>query len=75
MILGLVLLCTAVLGGASPSPPRLRLSFQGKCTWQAGGPSSGWTGKGPSAGRGHRVGCRPVYLLTRLGLGALSSHL
>ncbi|XP_006909186.1 semaphorin-3B isoform X1 [Pteropus alecto] len=28
MILGLVLLYTAVLGGASPSPPRLRLSFQ-----------------------------------------------
>lgn len=52
MILGLVLLCTAVLGGASPSPPRLRLSFRGKCTWQAGEPSSGWTGKGPSAGRG-----------------------
>lgn len=28
MIPGLVLLWTAVLGGASPSPPRLRLSFQ-----------------------------------------------
>ncbi|XP_054450687.1 semaphorin-3B isoform X1 [Pteronotus mesoamericanus] len=28
MILGLALLCTAVLGGAAPSPPRLRLSFQ-----------------------------------------------
>lgn len=36
MIAALVLLWTAVLGAASPSPPRLRFSFQGRCTWRAG---------------------------------------
>lgn len=62
MIPGLALLWAAVLGDASPSPPRLRLSFQGRCTWQAGGLSSGWAGEGPSVGRGHCVCCCPVPL-------------
>lgn len=39
--LGLALLWTAVLGGTAPSPPRLRLSFQGKRIWQVGVPAQG----------------------------------
>lgn len=76
MIPGLVLLWTAVLGGASPSPPRLRLSFQGRRTWYAGKPSSGWAGKGPNVGRGHCICCYTcVYHLTQFGLRTLSGHL
>lgn len=37
MIPGLALLWAAGLGDAAPNLPRLRLSFQGRCTWQIEG--------------------------------------
>lgn len=39
MIPGLALLWVAGLGDAAPNLPRLRLSFQGRCTWQMEGPA------------------------------------
>lgn len=59
MILGLALLWAAGLGGAVPSPPRLRLSFEGRCTWQAGGLSAG--GRRGGHGRGS-LGCVALCL-------------
>lgn len=39
MIPGLALLWVAGLGDTAPNLPRLRLSFQGRCTWQMEGPA------------------------------------
>jgi hypothetical protein len=78
MIRGLALLWAVGLGGATPSPPRLRLSFQGRCTWQAGGLSLGWAGKGISEDGSSLGSLLPhvyAYHQILVGLVAFPGHL